>query len=106
MLEAQESDPFVAEPTDKDLLLPEATLEALRAGSPAAAAGEAGNIDALHAKGLLAVEKLTVKDCVQLLRRCDTHDTLAFYCVEKYVTSFSSFFLFVVEKVGVPRRQR
>lgn len=71
MLEAQESDPFVAEPTDKDLLLPEATLEALRAGSPAAAAGEAGNIDALHAKGLAAVEKLTVKDCVQLLRRCD-----------------------------------
>lgn len=69
LLETQESDPFVAEPTHKDLLLPEATLEALRAGSRAAAAGEAGSIDTLHAKGLLAVENLSVKDCVQLLRR-------------------------------------
>ncbi|CAM9304432.1 unnamed protein product [Ectocarpus sp. 12 AP-2014] len=68
ILEAQESDPFVAEPIDKDLIVPEATLEALRAGSPVVA-GEASSIDTLHAKGLLAVEKLGVKDCVQLLRR-------------------------------------
>lgn len=68
MLEAQESDPFEAEPTDKDLIVPEATLEALRAGSPVVAV-EASSIDALHAKGLLAVDKLGVKDCVQLLRR-------------------------------------
>lgn len=68
MLEAQESDPFVAEPTDEDLIVPEATLEALRAGSPVVV-GEASSIDTLHAKGLRAVEKLGVKDCVQLLRR-------------------------------------
>lgn len=71
MLEDQESEPFVAEPVDNDLLVPEATLEALRSGSPMAAEGkDGGNIDDFHAKGLQAVEKLTVKDCVQLLRRC------------------------------------
>lgn len=69
VLEAQQSEIFVAEPTDKDLLLPEATLVALRAGSSAGEPGEPGYIDALHGKGLLAVEKLSVKDCVQLLRR-------------------------------------
>eukprot|EP00752_Nemacystus_decipiens_P015584 g13907.t1 len=70
MLEGQESEPFVAEPTDKDLLVPEATLAALRAGSPVpAGSADAPDIDALHAKGLEAVERLSVKDCVQLLRR-------------------------------------
>lgn len=68
MLESQESDPFVAEPTDKDLLVPEATLAALRAGSPVPGGG-ADDIDTLHAKGLRAVERLSVEDCVQLLRR-------------------------------------
>lgn len=68
MLESQESDPFVEETTDKDLLLPEATLAALRAGSPVPA-GSGDDIDTLHAKGLQAVERLSVKDCVQLLRR-------------------------------------
>ena len=71
MLESQESDPFVAEPTDKDLLVPEATLAALRAGSPVpAGSADAVDIDTLHAKGLQAVERLSVEDCVQLLRRC------------------------------------
>ncbi|CAM9611541.1 unnamed protein product, partial [Hapterophycus canaliculatus] len=70
MLEDQESEPFVAEEPDKDLLVPAATLEALRAGSPMSAEGKnGGTIDELHAKGLLAVEKLSAKDCVQLLRR-------------------------------------
>eukprot|EP00903_Cladosiphon_okamuranus_P018903 g17386.t1 len=68
MLESQESDPFSAEPIDKDLLVPEATLAALRAGSPMSA-GSADDIDTLHAKGLQAVERLSVEDCVQLLRR-------------------------------------
>lgn len=68
MLESHEADPFVAEPSDKDLLVPEATLAALRAGSPLPAGSE--DIDTLHAKGLQAVERLSVKDCVQLLRRC------------------------------------
>ncbi len=69
ILEGQESDPFVAEPPDADLLMPEETLEALRTGSPAPA-GAAGDVDALHAKGLLAVKNLDVPKCVQLLRRC------------------------------------
>ncbi|CAN0069758.1 unnamed protein product [Scytosiphon promiscuus] len=70
MLEDQESEGFEAEPISDDLLVPAATLEALRAGSPLAAGGkDGGNIDELHAKGLLAVEKLSVEDCVQLLRR-------------------------------------
>lgn len=69
MLESQESEPFAAEALDKDLLVPEATLAALRAGSPVPA-GTEGDIDTLHAKGLGAVERLSVKGCVQLLRRC------------------------------------
>lgn len=67
LLENQEADRFVAEPVDADLLVPAATLAALRSGSttPEGADG----IGALHEKGLLAVERLSVKHCVHLLRR-------------------------------------
>lgn len=67
MLEDQEAKPFVAEPPNTDLLLPEETLSALRARS--AGPQEAAGIDTLHKNGLLSVEKLTVNQCVQLLRR-------------------------------------
>ena len=67
LLENQEADPFTAEPVDADLLVPEATLAALRAGTPAPAG--AVELGVLHEKGLRAVEKLSSTDCVQLLRR-------------------------------------
>lgn len=66
MLESQEADPFVKESVVADLLVPEATLATLRAGTPSPE--ETVDIDALHEKGLLAVDKLSVKNCVQLLR--------------------------------------
>lgn len=67
LLENQEADPFTADPVNADLLMPEATLAALRAGTPAPAG--AVELGVLHEKGLRAVEKLSSKDCVQLLRR-------------------------------------
>lgn len=67
MLEDQEADAFIAQPPDADLLLPEEARAALRAGSEIPEGSPA--LDALYAKALLAVERLTVQGCVQLLRR-------------------------------------
>lgn len=67
MLEGQQSDPFEALSPDPDLVVPEETLAALREGSALPEGAE--SLDALYEKGVRAVERLSVQDCVQLLRR-------------------------------------
>lgn len=68
MLEDQQCDPFEALSPDPDLIVPEETLAALRKEGSALPEG-AESLDALYEKGIRAVDRLGVQDCVQLLRR-------------------------------------
>lgn len=68
MLEDQQSDPFEALSPDPDLIVPEETLTALRKEGSVLPKG-AESLDALYEKGIRAVDRLSVQNCVQLLRR-------------------------------------